>query len=64
MRDLVSETRRLAKASKMPVDELCAAAKVKRRWFYRFLAGDFKEPGVGKISRLYTVLTEVSKRAA
>lgn len=64
MYDLVQETRRLAKASKLPVTAICKAADVKPRWYHRFLAGDFKEPGVNKITRLYQVLSENKLKAA
>lgn len=56
MTDIVQETRKLAKASKLPVADICASAQVKPRWYFRFVAGDFKDPGANKISRLYEFL--------
>ena len=56
MTDLVHETRDLAKASKIPVSDICKAAQIKPRWYYRFISGDFKDPGANKIMRLHQVL--------
>ena len=62
MHDLVSETWRLAKASKLPVADICAAADIKRRWYAKFKAGEFKDPGVSKALRPHKALSQ--KRAA
>lgn len=57
MTDLVKETLSLAKQTNLAVSEICKAAGVKQRWYYRFLAGDFQDPGVNKILRLHSVLS-------
>lgn len=62
MHDLVSQTIRLAKASKIPVAEICSAADVKPRWYAKFKAGEFSDPGVNKVLRLYHALK--SKKVA
>ena len=58
---LMEETLRLAKETKLSAVEVCEAAGIKRRWYYRFLAGDFHEPGVNKILRLHRVLAEAKR---
>lgn len=60
MTDVVKETRRLAKASKIPISVICEAAQIKRRWLFRFIAGDFKDPGANRIARLYDFLKKNS----
>lgn len=64
MTDLVNETRQLAKASKIPVSDICEAAQIKPRWYYRFISGDFKDPGANKIARLHQVLADDRDAAA
>lgn len=64
MDNLLEETTRLAKSTKLPVKAICEAADVKPRWFYRFIAGDYEDPGVGKITRLHKVLSEDANKVA
>lgn len=61
--NLVEKTVRLAKQSSRPVSEICRAAGVKQRWYHRFLAGDFSDPGVNKVIRLFGVLSESDAKA-
>lgn len=58
MKDIVQETRSLAKASKIKVSEICKAAQVKPRWYFKFISGQIKEPGAGKITRLYQLFKD------
>lgn len=58
MSDLLSKTLRLAKASTLPPRDICSAANVGYRWYCRLLNGDFDDPGVNKIERLYAVLSQ------
>jgi transcriptional regulator with XRE-family HTH domain len=56
MNELAQEIKQLIKASGKPIAQICKEAEVKPRWLYRFLAGDFKDPGFTKIQRLYRAL--------
>jgi len=64
MRDLVSETQCLARNSSMTVSEICKAAGIKSRWYHKFIAGEFKDPGVSKVQRLHEVLKDSRVKAA
>ncbi len=64
MNDLMTETMDLAKSADLPVADICQAAAIKPRWYYRFLAGDFKDPGINKIMRLHKVLSDQKRKAA
>lgn len=56
--NLYSETMRLAESSGLSVAGLARATGLKERWLHRLLRGDFQDPGVRKIERLHTYLTE------
>ena len=56
MHDLVSETLRLARQSNLTVAKICKAAEIKPRWYYKFVAGEFSDPGVNKVLRLNKTL--------
>lgn len=58
MRDLLAETLRLAKETELSVEEICRAARVGRRWYYRLLAGDFDDPGVRRVQRVHNALAD------
>jgi predicted transcriptional regulator len=60
--DLYSETMRLAEASGLSVAGLARATGLKERWLHRLLRGDFQDPGVRKIERLHTYLTEAHEQ--
>lgn len=64
MNNIVNETRRLARKSVMTVSEICSAATVKRRWYHKFVAGEFKDPGISKVLRLNRALKRSAKKAA
>ena len=64
MHDIVIETQRLARKSGLPVDEICKAADIKRRWYHKFLAGEFSDPGVNKVLRLNAALKKTKAKAA
>lgn len=60
MIDVVKETRKLVKASTIPIAVICESVQIKPRWLLRFRAGDFKDPGANRIARLYDFLKKNS----
>lgn len=62
--NLLEETLRLAREAKLPVPEICRAAGVKQRWYYRLLNGDFEDPGVRRIQRLHDALRSANETRA
>lgn len=64
MTDIVAETQRLARDTNLTVAEICKAANIKPRWYHKFLASEFKDPGISKVMRLHRALAERKRRAA
>jgi hypothetical protein len=64
MDSLLQETLMLARATELPIPKICREAAVKERWYRRFIAGDFTDPGVNKVERLNRVLKQHKRRAA
>lgn len=62
--DVVLETQRLARKVDMSVADICKAADIKRRWYRKFLAGEFSDPGVNKVLRLNAALKKTKAKAA
>lgn len=58
MSDLLTETLRLARTTTLAPREICDKAEVGYRWYCRFVNGDFDDPGVRKVERLYAVLSK------
>lgn len=56
MANLINETVQLAKSTTMTVAEICRAAQIKPRWYHKLIAGEFKDPGFNKVTRLNRVL--------
>ena len=54
----VKNTIDLAKRSRQSVTKICEGAEIKSRWYHRFINGDFKDPGYGKVTRLHNYLVE------
>lgn len=57
---MYQQTLALLKATDEPVASLCRRANVGSRWLRRLIRGDYAEPGVNKIERLYRCLQDRS----
>jgi len=57
MKTLFERTIQLAKSSGMTVPQICRGTGLRQRWLHRLLDGDFKDPGVNKIQKLYEFLS-------
>ena len=64
MNDLLSETLRLARDCDAPVVDVCRVAGVKLRWYYKFVAEEFTDPGVTKVERLNRALKNMKGQRA
>jgi len=60
---LLQKTQELIQTTSVPTAEICRAADVSKRWFYRFKNGEFSDPGVNKIQAIHDFLSK-SRRAA
>jgi len=60
---VVIETQRLARQVDMTVAEICKAADIKRRWYHKFLAGEFSDPGINKVLRLNGALKKIRAKS-
>ncbi len=61
MSDLMTETMRLARECEWPVAAVCQAAGVRPRWYHKFIAGEFSDPGVTKVERLNKALKTLGR---
>lgn len=57
MKSLMDETRRLLKESDIPRYKLAEAIGVTRVWIRDFERGNYIDPGVNKIQKLYEILS-------
>lgn len=62
MGELLKQTLELARRTEIPVDRICQGARVKERWYFRFVAGDFEDPGVNKVERVHRFLKKHNGR--
>lgn len=59
--DLVSETRRMLRASDKPKTEIAEGARVSLRWLYMFENGEIKNPTLRTITGLKSYLATISE---
>lgn len=57
-KDLYTKTIQLAKTTKLSPKEICTNLKVTERWFYKFISGEIKNPGVIHVQNLFNLLIE------
>lgn len=55
---LLKRTMNLLSKSKLSTIDICNGANVKPRWLNRLKAGDFDDPGVNKVERIYKLLSK------
>lgn len=55
-KDLYNQTIDLAKSTKLSPKDICASLKVTERWFYKFISGEIKNPGVHNVQQLHDLL--------
>lgn len=56
--DLYDQTLELLSQSPKTIPVIAAETGLKQRWLYRLLDGDFSDPGVRKIQKLHTYLSQ------
>jgi hypothetical protein len=54
--DLYNLTIELAKSTTLSPKDICASLKVTERWFYKFISGEIKNPGVHNVQALHDLL--------
>lgn len=54
--DLYNRTIELAKTTQLSPKDICASLKVTERWFYKFISGEIKNPGVHNVQALHDLL--------
>lgn len=59
-KDLYNRTIELAKSTKLSPKDICASLKVTERWFYKFISGEIKNPGVHNVQSLHDLLIKHS----
>lgn len=57
MSKLLQTTLDLLKRSGLSVERVSKDTGLGKRWLYRLIDGDFKDPGVSKIEKLHCYLT-------
>lgn len=55
-KDLYTQTVELAKTTKLTPKEICINLQVTERWFYKFISGEIKNPGVIHVQNLFNLL--------
>jgi hypothetical protein len=56
--DLYNRTIELAKSTTLSPKDICASLKVTERWFYKFMSGEIKNPGVHNVQSLHDLLSQ------
>lgn len=57
-KDLYTKTIELAKTTTLSPKEICTNLRVTERWFYKFISGEIKNPGVIHVQNLFNLLVE------
>ena len=55
--DWIDETKYLVKRSGLSIDEIANEAGVKVRWLYLVMSGEVKDPGAGKLYKVWKVVS-------
>ena len=54
--NLLEKTLDYARQTKCSVKDICSAIHVTERWYYKFLSGEIKNPGVKHVQNLHNLL--------
>ena len=59
--NLLKDTLELAKHTQLTPDEIGERLNVTARWYYKFINGEIKNPGVIHVQNLFNLLSETTK---
>ena len=57
MKNIYEKTLRLVRETDIPTSKLASDTGLGLRWMHKLIAGEFTDPGVKKIERLYNYLS-------
>lgn len=57
-KDLYTKTVELAKTTTLSPKEISTNLKLTERWFYKFISGEIKNPGVIHVQNLFNLLSK------
>ncbi|MCU7917093.1 MAG: hypothetical protein KZQ95_01890 [Candidatus Thiodiazotropha sp. (ex Epidulcina cf. delphinae)] len=63
-KSFLDQTKQLLMETDVPIKKICKDAGLSTRWYYRFISGDIKDPGVQRIQRLHDYLKSKVGQAA
>lgn len=61
---LLDRTIDLIHESDFNVSRMCADLDISTRWYYRFMRGDFDDPGVKRIEKIHDYLLKQRRKSA